>query len=187
MPNKNSLRKTQVQKNFVENQIQQELSDLVENSNIQEVKDLFTSSFTHDVQAIGYDPTKVIGEEGAIERDKAYTDLLSKFSENYNAEKRQIKRQKTWFFYSVLVLLFIMGFSGILLLFLALNTPTLNNLGVVIGATVDIFATFVAIPSIIARHLFPEKIDEKIVEVVKVLLENDKDIRNAAEHRHNEK
>lgn len=185
MPNNKTLRKTEKQSNVIDEILVQDAVESLE-SDRQEVVDLFASN-VHDVQKIKHDPMKVIGEDGAIERDEAYTELLLKFSDNYNAEKKQIRRQKGWFFYPVLIFLLVMGISGIVLLFLALYNTTLNNTAVVIGATVDIFTSFVAIPSIIARHLFPEKIDEKIVDVVKVLLENDRDIRNAAEQRHNEK
>lgn len=134
-------------------------------------------------KTIHSDPVPVIGELGAIERDKKYTELLSRFSDNYNTSKKQMKNQKTAFFVVVLVFLGILLVSGIVLLFIALFSNSVNGIAIVIGASVDIFGTFIAIPTIMAKHLFPEKIDNDVIQVVKLLVENDKDIRLAKENR----
>ena len=123
------------------------------------------------------DPVEIIGEKGARDRDKIYTALLTKFSNHYDDTKKQAKNQKTIFFIVILFLLSGLLISGILLLYLALFNCSVNNIAVVIGASVDIFGSFIAIPTIIAKHLFPEKIDNDVIKVVQLLVENDKNVR----------
>lgn len=132
------------------------------------------------------DPVDVIGKQGAIDRDKLYTNLLKRFSDNYEVTKEQTKRQKTAFFVVILVLLTGLLVSGIVLLFLALNNCSPCNIAIVVGASVDIISSFIAIPTIIAKHLFPEKIDNDVIKIVQLLVENDKDVRETVE-RHNKK
>lgn len=127
------------------------------------------------------DPMGVIGADGARKRDKLYTKLLARFSDNYDETKKQTKWQKTTFFIVILVLLTGLLVSGIVLLYLALNNCSPCNIAIVIGASVDIIGSFIAIPTIIARHLFPEKIDNDVIKVVKLLVENDKNVREINE------
>lgn len=136
------------------------------------------------VREIKKDPVRVIGEEGAEERDKLYTKLLERFSDNYHTTKKQTKTHKGWFLGIILTLLILLLAGGVTLLFFCLFYDTRSSIAVVIGASVEIFGSFIAIPTIIAKHLFPEKIDNDVIEIVKLLVENDKDIRNTKE-RHN--
>ena len=132
---------------------------------------------------IDSDPVPIIGESGAIARDREYTLLLEKFLINYTKEKKQTLIQKSLFFGIIVAFLSLLGVAGIVLLFLSLYSDSVNTLPVIIGACVDIFGSFIAIPTIIAKHLFPEKIDEKIIDVVTVLVDNDKHVRAARENR----
>jgi len=129
------------------------------------------------------DNGEVIGETGAQERDESYTNLLSAFVESYSLQKTQTIILKGIFFGIVLFLLSALGLSGIVILFIALFRNSAMNISVVIGASVDILAVFITIPTIIARHLFPEKIDEHIVQITELLIKNDQYIRSAKEKR----
>lgn len=149
--------------------------------------DDFFDDISDDSQSVNSEEeASVIGEEGAIARDKLYTELLTKFSDNYDLTKKQSKTQKTVFFSVVLVFLGILLITGIVILFIALFNCSICNVAVVIGASVDILGAFIAIPTIIAKHLFPEKIDNDVIEVVKQLVRNDKHIRELKE-KHNKK
>lgn len=145
----------------------------------------FVTAQAQDTETAESDPT--IGVEGARKRDKIYTNLLSKFYEYYVNEKETIKRQKEKFFKCFLGLMSIIGIGGIILWALALFVFKTNNLSIIISATIDIIVAFVAIPVIIAKHLFPEKADERITEVVKALVDNDKNIRTVESQRQNGK
>lgn len=127
----------------------------------------------------------VIGAKGAEERDNLYTELLTHFSENYVASKEQSTKQKTAYFIVTLIFLGILLGSGIAILFIAMFNYSIYNIAVVIGASLDILGTFIAIPTIIAKNLFPEKIDNDVIEVVKLLVENDKNVREAQEKHDN--
>lgn len=144
----------------------------------------FDSSNIIGSKNIEKDPMGVIGADGARKRDKLYTELLKRFSDNYADTKQQTKWQKTTFFIVILVLLTGLLVSGIVLLYLVLNNCSACNIAIVIGASVDIVGSFIAIPTIIARHLFPEKIDNDVIKVVKLLVENDKNVREINE-QHN--
>lgn len=129
----------------------------------------------------------IIGEEGARERDKLYTKLLERFSDNYEETKKQTKWQKTTFFIVILVLLSGLVVSGVVLLFLALNNCSPCNIAIVVGASVDIISSFIAIPTIVAKHLFPEKIDNDVIKVVQLLVGNDKNVRELNEQHSKKK
>ncbi len=132
------------------------------------------------------DPTFVIGEEGAQERDKHYTILLDYFVSNYDNEKKQTIQLKKYFFGVVLVLLALMGLAGIAILIIALFVDSSSSLPIIIGASVDILAAFITIPTIIARNLFPNKLDKQIISVTKLLIENDEHIRKAKKKKEHE-
>ena len=123
----------------------------------------------------------VIGQEGAEKRDEKYTELLEKFLSNYSLEKALIIKQKKTFFDFILAFFSILLLSGIALLFLGLFINSQSSLAIVIGASVDILVSFIAIPTIIAKHLFPEKIDNDVIEVVKLLVGTDENVRKALE------
>lgn len=138
-------------------------------------------------QDIIKDPMDVIGAVGARVRDRLYTELLKRFSDNYAETKTQTRWQKTTFFIVILILLAGLLVSGIVLLFLSLNNCSACNIAIVIGASVDIIGSFIAIPTVIAKHLFPEKIDNDVIKVVKLLVENDKNVREITEQHNNKK
>lgn len=127
----------------------------------------------------------VIGEEGAKERDGKYTKLLVTYSEKYAEDKSIVNNQKKTFFKAVLAMFIILLLAGIAILFLALFFDKQSSIAVVIGASVDILGTFIAIPTIIAKHLFPEKMDNGIIEVVKLLVQNDEHVREIKEKHFN--
>ena len=120
----------------------------------------------------------VIGEEGAKERDGKYTKLLVTYSEKYAEDKSIVNNQKKTFFKAVLAMFIILLLAGIAILFLALFFDKQSSIAVVIGASVDI-------PTIIAKHLFPEKMDNGIIEVVKLLVQNDEHVREIKEKHFN--
>ncbi len=132
---------------------------------------------TSKARKIKQDPTAALGGEEVNKRNEKYTDLLGKFANNYENTKKQTLWQKAWFFW--IILIFFLGTltSGIVLLFLALFNDNSSSIAVVIGASVEIFGSFIAIPLIIAKNLFPEKFDNDVIEIVKLLVKNDKDIR----------
>ncbi len=130
----------------------------------------------------------VIGEKGAKDRDEKYTKLLEIYSEKYSTDKDVVNYQKKTFFNLTLSLFVILLAAGITLLFLALFFYTKSSVAVVIGASVDILVAFIAIPTVIAKHLFPEKMDNGIIEVVKLLVQNDEHVRELKEqHKNNNK
>lgn len=131
----------------------------------------------------------VIGEGGAIDRDGRYTELLETYLLEYETSKNLMYAQKRVFFYTILTFLGILIISGVAILFFALFREGLDDgtaLAAIIGASVDILVSFIAIPLVIAKHLFPEKVDNDIIDVVKLLVENDNNIRDVVE-RHNKK
>lgn len=131
----------------------------------------------------------VIGARGARKRDRKYTRLLDIFLSNYTSNKKQMYLQKRVFFYSVLALFGVLVISGVGILFFVLfNKEIAANtaLAAIIGASIDILGSFIAIPLVIAKHLFPEKVDNDIIDVVKLLVENDSNIRDVVE-KHNGK
>lgn len=163
--------------------LEQELEEQKEN--VAELQSFVTNT---KYSAIKKDPIEpVLGEKGATERDYHYTRLLGLFLKNYNTEKQQTLIHKQWFLKAVIAVFVLIGVSGIVLLFLALFVDSSNGVAVIIGACVEIFSAFIAIPIIIAKNLFPEKLDTEVIEIVKVLIDNDKDIRGAKEHRFHDK
>lgn len=123
----------------------------------------------------------VIGEEGAKQRDSEYTNLFRKYTTNYDLDKKQSLRLKSNFFWIIMISFIVLGISGIVLLFLGFFIESKNALAIIITAAVNILTSFIAIPTIIARNLFPEEADEQIVKVTNLLVENDDNIRKARE------
>lgn len=147
-------------------------------------KELEGYAQTEGASHIVKDPIEpVLGEKGAQIRDEKYTELLSHFSENYHKEKKQSLLFKKIFFGIIIGLFCALGISGIVILFLALFFKTDNMLSIVIASSVEVISSFIAIPTIIAKNLFPEKVDEQIVKMTEILIKNDMDVRYAREHR----
>ena len=54
-----------------------------------------------------------------------------------------------------------------------------NSLAIIISASVSIIGSLIALPTVIAKHLFPEKIDENMAKVLQCMIDNDRSIRDA--------
>ena len=121
----------------------------------------------------------VIGIEGAKDRDKKYTSLLHAYLLNYKLDKYQIKRQKKRFFTLVFTIIGILLFIEILAIILCIFFGKEKSLAIIISASVSIIGSLIALPTVIAKHLFPEKIDENMAKVLQCMIDNDRSIRDA--------
>lgn len=146
--------------------------------NLSEVADILKSK--KDETSVNFNG-RVPGADGAAKRDEKYTELLEKFLDNYESDKALARQQKKTFFNFILAFFGILLLAGIALLFIGIFIDSQSSLAIIISSSVDIIVSFIAIPTIIAKNLFPEKIDNEVIEVVKLLVGNDENIRKAIE------
>ena len=111
-----------------------------------------------------------------MNRDIAYTDLADNFVYNYRQTHEQKRFLKNIFFWFIMPLyaIIILGsmFAVIASLFIAGS-----QIEVVLGAVASIITSVIAIPTIIAKYLFPIGEDKNMTKMVHKMQEYDNNIR----------
>lgn len=131
------------------------------------------------------DMTVIIGEKGAIDRDPQYTLLLKNYINEYeknSADKRDMKK-KIFFFLKIFFPLLTLACIAAIAYSLFAPVALIEKITFVSTSLITFISSFIVIPLTITKHLFPENIDNQIVEVVKNMIENDKEIRKCVNER----
>lgn len=127
-----------------------------------------------------------IGETGAEERDEIYTKLLNKYIEEYDRNRKQRRKMKNVFF-GFTIAIFVLLIVGLitLLIVMSVNKTLSVTVGAILSATAfaSIITALITLPTIVAKHLFPENMDCDIVDIVGKMIQNDCEIRKAAESK----
>lgn len=122
---------------------------------------------------------EVVGLKGALERDATYTEILQAYLENYKEDKKVVSCQKKAFFWLVIVLFGLVFLLTSIAIILCIFYENNNSLAIIVSSAVALIGSIIALPTIIAKHLFPDTIDDQIVTVVNFMLNNDCSIREA--------
>ena len=129
----------------------------------------------------------VVGLDGARARDIKYTVLLDKYVEQFPKDHDFYYCMKKSFFWVVLVTFVVLIFGSVALLIVAATRPNMELENVIIyavSAMGSIISSIIVIPQIIAKHLFPEKRENEILDLIKTLISDDCEIRKANEERY---
>lgn len=120
-----------------------------------------------------------IGADGAEQRDEKYTDMLARYIQNYEDNKKEIKEYRAKYFafsLAVLIVLLLLGAALIISLFFV-DFGMVGSIVAAIAAFASIISALLVIPVTITKHLFPQELDHEIVDIVKCMIENDCEIR----------
>lgn len=109
-------------------------------------------------------------------REKAYTKLTEDFELNYKETHRQKRRLKEVFFWFIMPLyaIIILGSMFAIIYSLFLNG---SQIEIVLGAVASIIASVIAIPTIIAKYLFPTGEDKDMTSMINKMQNYDNGIR----------
>lgn len=103
------------------------------------------------------------------ERDKCYTELLSKFVDIYDKNQDE-KYKRKWRFYSIIIitftLLILLIIAGVIIITLNYHDDKITILATYITSFAGVFSALIALPNTIAKYLFNPKEDEVISNVV---------------------
>ncbi len=125
---------------------------------------------------------QVIGVVGAQKRDKLYSLLLSDYITELKTDKL-INRKLKYFTFIIMMLVFSLLTVGLVGFVAFLSIKGVGNDTADIVLSVSCFASiitaFVGLPSIITKHLFPEKSENDTVKIMRELIKNDIAVRQS--------
>lgn len=143
----------------------------------------FTDNLSDDTEM--FDAASKYGKQ-YDKRDYLYSKLLANYIESYDKKSEHNKVYKGIFF-SVILFIFIgLIVTSVVILFLIArkSTTSVADVALVISGIAGIISAIIALPKIIAEHLFPTKEDENMIDMVKSMQQNDSNIRSS---QHDEK
>jgi len=112
-------------------------------------------------------------------RDKMYTDLLRHYIEATRQKSETNERYKRNFYRIVMSVFCGLSFSFVVLSVIALCVKdAVVGIGIATTSVAGLISTIIVLPSIIAKHLFPENEGEHMVRLVEKMQNNDASIRN---------
>lgn len=109
-------------------------------------------------------------------REKSYTKLTEDFENNYNETHRQKRRLKGVFFWFIMPLYAIIILGSIAAIILSVVLPG-NHIDIVLGSVASIITSIIAIPTIIAKYLFPTGEDQDMTTMINKMQIYDSGIR----------
>lgn len=128
--------------------------------------------------------TKDLGQDETIDdkrvelkaREKAYTKLTEDFELNYKETHKQKRRLKNVFFWFIMPLyaIIILGSMFAIIYSLFLNG---SQIEIVLSAVASIITSVIAIPTIIAKYLFPTGEDKDMTSMINKMQNYDNGIR----------
>ncbi len=152
-------------------------------------KDIFTQiigeilqTATQDAIEMTRDP--VIGNDTDIQsiednikaRERSYTALTDDFEKNYKKTHDQKIKLKCCFFWIVMPLFVLVVLGSLFSLIISIFIPG-SQIEVVLGAVVSLISSIIAIPTIIAKYLFPTNEDSDMSSMIHKMQNYDKGIR----------
>lgn len=149
--------------------------------------DLYKNIFDTILNNIPKDATKVTKDleqdetvdDKRIElkaREKAYTNLTEDFEYNYKETHRQKRILKTVFFWFIMPLYAIIILGSMFAIIYSLFLKS-SQIEIVLSAVASIITSVIAIPTIIAKYLFPTGEDKDMTSMINKMLNYDKGIR----------
>ncbi|HEY8390463.1 MAG TPA: hypothetical protein VIL26_05885 [Clostridia bacterium] len=107
-------------------------------------------------------------------RNAKYTELVEDFSKHYREKSKQNRRLKNWFFIIIITLLVIVTIATIALSFIVLKEDNLiKSVSTIISSFVTLITSFLSLPKIIAKYLFPLKEDDALLDYLTNLRRTD--------------
>lgn len=114
------------------------------------------------------------------ERNILYTVLLKSYIASYEEKDKEKRKYKKVFFYVAIGILCLIIIACLLLIGMVIGKEKGNyaDIGAVAGSVVGIITALIAIPKVIAEHLFPVNEESNMIDMVKNMQDNDSNIRN---------
>lgn len=123
------------------------------------------------------------------QRDGLYTELLQEYLNSYKSKMQCKQKMKTIFFYITIgAFIFIIGLFIFVLVKASLEGLSSNaDIVTVLGSVAGVLSALIAIPRIIAVHLFPTDEETNHVLMIKNMQQNDSRIRDIKSKKSNSK
>lgn len=139
------------------------------------MKETLPGTLLHD------ETTQTIGRHGAEVRDQLYTQLFSQYVHQYEEGNEKTRELREKYLHAIvvgLIVLAVMCMAVIVFGFVFVDRVSFEKiLSITIPTLSSALTAVVAIPTVIAKHLFPPEKDHEIVEIVKSMIANDCEIR----------
>lgn len=113
-------------------------------------------------------------------REDAYTNLVRSYVYNHDIEFASKARMKNWFFWITMIaflILIVCAVSAIIICACGAVSGYVG-IGVLVAAIVELITTVITLPKIIAKHLFPQDVDESMHKMLTELFKHDNFLRN---------
>lgn len=148
-------------------QIEQETSGAPSSDNLPDDTEMFDAASVYGKQ---YD-----------KRDYLYSKLLANYIEAYDKKSQHNKVYKAIFFGVILFIFIGLIVTSVVILFLIArkSTTSVADVALVVSGIAGIISAIIALPKIIAEHLFPTNEDENMIDMVKSMQQNDSSIRSS--------
>ena len=114
------------------------------------------------------------------ERNVLYTELLRNYIASYEDKDGEKRKYKKVFFWVTIVILILIVVACLFFIWIIIvvGKDNYTEIGAIIGSVVGIITALIAIPKIIAEHLFPVNEESNMIDMVKNMQDNDSNIRN---------
>lgn len=121
------------------------------------------------------------------QRDEVYTDLLKEYLNSYKSKMKCKQRMKVAFFIITIIAFgAIIALFGIVIINASINgISNVSDIATVLGSVASVLSALIAIPKIIAVHLFPTDEETNHVLMIKNMQQNDSRIRDIKRKKSN--
>ena len=145
----------------------------------------FVSDILKDVQRsrrikeLGDEDLSLSDKASIRERNEKYTDYIQEYTYQYSERANlSLFQKKCFFWFSIATTLIVVG-GGItaIVLLARRENITIEALAAIVTAFAAVITAALALPSIIASHLFPQREDDKSAHVFEAMVKGDMDLR----------
>ena len=119
-------------------------------------------------------------KEAVNKHNDYYSSFLKEYVCNYKQKNKNQKIMKWAFFILIMILMIAIVTIPLICLFVLVNKNNFNtyNLTAILSALAGAITSFIILPKIIAKHLFPSKEDDKTDTIFKSMIDYDNSLRH---------
>jgi multisubunit Na+/H+ antiporter MnhF subunit len=146
------------------------------------VKDKQAAAVKTKSVVVGKSPMGTIGSDGARNRDELYTVLFRNYIEYTGSDvlsARKMKGNAFKIMFGTFCAIIIFAICFLVYLFIEGVGNTTADIVLAATALASLVTSFISLPTIITKHLFPENANNDTVEIMKALIINDCEVRKA--------
>lgn len=113
------------------------------------------------------------------ERDALYIKYIRDYTFSYNKRLKGQSKMKWIFFVVILFLLLSLVVGTVIAVCVVINKSktTIEDISIIVASMAGVITSFIVLPKVIAKNLFPTTEDDHSAEIFKSVIENDMKLR----------